>query len=134
MHTKTIGQITEAAVALSLLKPGKTVLTPYGENQRYDLVMEEVSGFKTIQCKTGRYQNGCIVFNLYSVVRDKETKKYVKHSYGASVDYYGVYCAELAKVFLVPSAKIGSIEGRLRIDHRLNEGGGLSLWAKEFEI
>lgn len=134
MNTKTKGQITEASVALALLKKGKTVLLPYGENQKYDLVFEENGLFKTVQCKTGRLINGCIVFNLYSVVRDKTTKKYVKRKYQTSVDYYGVTCQSLSQIYLIPSARLPTHEGRLRIDERGTEGGAPSMWAKEFEL
>jgi len=135
MNTKTKGQITEASVALALLRKGKTVLTPYGENQRYDLVIEEASGeFKTVQCKTGKVLRGCIVFNLYSVIRDKDTKKYKKVKYGSTVDYYGVYCNATDKCYLVPPSEIAGTYGYLRIEERLTNGGGESRYAKDFEI
>lgn len=115
MNTKTKGQITEASVALALLQMGKTVLTPYGENQRYDLVLEEESGFRTIQCKTGRLRGGSVRFNLYSVVRDKETKGWKKVKYGTAVDYYGVHCPDNRKNYLVPVSLVGTSEGSLSI-------------------
>lgn len=117
MNTKTKGQITEATIALSLLKAGKTVLTPYGENQRYDIVIEEDGQFKTIQCKTGRLKGSSVKFNLYSVVRSKVTKKYEKVKYGSSVDYYGVFCPQNNKVYLVPSTThVGTTEGSLLVE------------------
>jgi hypothetical protein len=134
MNTKTKGQITEASVALALLRKGKTILTPYGENQRYDLVIEEPSGvFKTIQCKTGRYKQGCIVFNLYSVIRDK-SGKYKKTKYANTVDYYGVYCPETDKCYLIPSVDVPSIEGILRVEPRKIDNGHDTRWAKNYEI
>jgi len=134
MNTKTKGQITEAAVALTLLRAGKVVLTPYGENQRYDLVIEEEGSFKTVQCKTGRYRNGCVIFNLYSSVRDKTTKKYKKVKYESSVDYYGVYCAQLNQCYLVPPAELATELGILRVGSRETNGGSQSRWAKDYEI
>jgi hypothetical protein len=135
LSTKTKGQITEAAIALSLLRKGLTVLTPYGENQPYDLVIEESPKiFKTVQCKTGRYKNGVVEFNLYSVVRNKETKRYKKVNYSQNIDYFGVYCAELEKCYLVPASSLPSGVGILRIEERLNNGGSPSKWAKEYEI
>lgn len=104
MNSKTKGQITEAAVMLALLKQGKTILTPYGENQIYDFVIHENEKFLTVQCKTGRFKNGCVEFNLYSIIRNVETKKYKRVKYADRINFYGVYCKELDKCYLVPVA------------------------------
>jgi hypothetical protein len=52
LNTKIVGD-SSAAVALSaLVKAGYAVLTPWGDNQRYDLVAEKHGMFWRIQCKT----------------------------------------------------------------------------------
>ncbi|HEX6477487.1 MAG TPA: group I intron-associated PD-(D/E)XK endonuclease [Ktedonobacteraceae bacterium] len=51
--TNVKGQISEAAITTRLLQAGYIVLTPYGGNQRYDLVIEDTDGqFFRIQCKS----------------------------------------------------------------------------------
>ena len=44
----------DTAIITRFLQLGYIVLTPYGGNQRYDLVIEDADGqFWRIQCKTG---------------------------------------------------------------------------------
>jgi hypothetical protein len=53
-HTQKTGDISEAAVITRLLRCGYIVLTPYGQNHRYDLVIEDADGkFWRVQVKTG---------------------------------------------------------------------------------
>jgi len=53
-HTDKTGDISEAAIITRLLQSGYVVLTPYGKNHRYDLLIEDADGkFWRIQCKTG---------------------------------------------------------------------------------
>ncbi len=53
-HTDKTGDISEAAIVARLLQSNYIVLTPYGKNHRYDLVIEDADGiFWRIQCKTG---------------------------------------------------------------------------------
>lgn len=40
-HTDRVGDISEAAIATRLLQAGYVVLTPYGKQHRYDLVIED---------------------------------------------------------------------------------------------
>jgi PD-(D/E)XK nuclease superfamily protein len=53
-HADKTGDISEAAIITRLLQSGYVVLTPYGKNHRYDLVIEDANGqFWRIQSKTG---------------------------------------------------------------------------------
>ena len=40
-HTQKTGDISESAVVTRLLQCGYIVLIPYGQNHRYDLVIED---------------------------------------------------------------------------------------------
>ncbi len=42
--TNSIGDISESAIITRFLQLGYVVLTPYGGNQRYDLVIEDIEG------------------------------------------------------------------------------------------
>src|SRR5438477_4017640 len=93
-HPKLKGDITTAKVMASLLTLGKTVLLPWGENHRYDLVIEENGVFKRVQCKTARVINGCVMFNSSST--GNPNAPYRQH-YRGQADYFGVYAPELEK-------------------------------------
>src|ERR1700737_1320858 len=52
--TNSTGDISESAIITRFLQLGHVVLTPYGDNQRYDLAIEDADGqFWRVQCKTG---------------------------------------------------------------------------------
>ena len=54
-NPKAIGERSQAHISARLLDVGYNVLTPYGDNTRYDLVIGDADGkFYRIQCKTGR--------------------------------------------------------------------------------
>lgn len=134
MNTKTVGDKTEAKVLAALLEVYPTVLIPFGDNQRYDFVFEDVDGsFLKVQCKTGRYRNGVIIFNAYSNTRkDGQT---VATKYSGEVDYFGIVCPDFVEVYLVPIADVGnSSKGHLRVDPTKNGQDYGSKWAKDYVI
>ena len=62
-NTKDVGERSEAQVLAALLKLGKVVLMPYGDNQRYDFVVEDGGEFIRVQCKTGKLKDGRVNFD-----------------------------------------------------------------------
>jgi len=67
IHPKAVGEKTEAIIIAELIKKDYVVLLPFGDNQRYDLVIHHNNEFIRVQCKTGRLRNGAIVFNTISI-------------------------------------------------------------------
>ena len=56
---KQLGERSQAHIIAQLLEVGYTVLTPYGDSSRYDLVIENGEGqFWRVQCKTAWIENG----------------------------------------------------------------------------
>jgi len=51
---------------LALREAGFAVLVPFGENTRYDLVIDDGERLARVQCKTGRLRSGAIVFKVCS--------------------------------------------------------------------
>ena len=113
----------------SLLEKGEVVLLPFGDNERYDLVIDEDGTFTRIQCKTGRLRNGVIVVKTCSYGRDGSTKK----DYIGSADKFGIYCPENDKTYLVPVSEVGSRGVYLRIDPPKNNQINNIRWAKDYE-
>ncbi len=63
--TNSIGDISEAAIITRFLQLGYVVLTPYGGNQRYDLVIEDADGqFWHVQCKTAWVEDSGAVIHF----------------------------------------------------------------------
>jgi len=129
------GDLTEAVILSSLAKAGYTVLVPFGV-ARYDLAIDarDGNGVKTVQCKTGRLRNGCIIWATCS----NHTLTHVRTSYRGQVDYFGVWCPDPDAgddVYLVPVDAVGEREGALRITQpkiRVQQAG--LRWAKDFKI
>jgi hypothetical protein len=49
-----------------LVRAGYLVSIPFGEDHRYDLVVEKDGILSRVQVKTGRLRNGVVMFNCYS--------------------------------------------------------------------
>jgi hypothetical protein len=127
---KKVGEISESIFLGTLLQQGKTVLIPFGDSNRYDLVIEDENVFKRIQVKTGKLKNGSIVFNTCSLDVLSQKRK----SYRGQIDFFGVYVPELNKCYLVPVNDVPEIAGYLRVDRTKNGQRKNIKWAKEYEI
>ena len=58
-NKKQLGEQSQAYILARLLELGYTVLIPYGDSSRYDLVIEDAEGhFLSIQCKTAWVEGG----------------------------------------------------------------------------
>jgi len=130
MDRKAQGVRSVGAIMSRLIGLGKTVLLPIGDNERYDLVIDEGTKFVRMQCKTGRLVKGTLRFKAAST--NLERGKWTQRDYRGQADVFGVYCRELDKVYLVPVAEVGKREGFLRIEPTQTTKG--VRWAKDFEM
>ena len=130
-----IGLAAHTAILHKLVSLGFEVLQPLSDDLRYDLAyyVEETAELIRIQCKAGRYDRdkGCIYFNNFS----RPGGRGKRHGYIGDAEYFGVYCEELNKVYLV-SINIASYASAvsLRIPPTKNNQQKKVIWAKDFEI
>lgn len=105
----------ETAVLNRLVQRGFEVLLPWGGHRRYDIayfvtIEHSTFGFFThresylvrIQVKVGRLTsdgNG-VDFNTTSV--RSRGGKHIRQDYVGEAEYFGVYCPDLDKVYIVP--------------------------------
>lgn len=124
------GDSTTLHVAAALAKRGETILLPFSGNERYDLALDRAGKLYRIQCKTGRYRVGTIMFNTCSFPRGKRC------DYTGDADAFGVYCLELNKTFLIPIEQVtAKTSCQLRVDPpKLNRTKLKMLYAAQFEI
>jgi len=133
--TNNIGDISEAAIIARFLQLGYVVLTPYGGNQRYDLVIEDAEGqFWRIQCKTGRIDEGSTAIRFNTAIRNVTGKNKQSRNYRGHCDYFAVYNEALNKVYLVPVDQVGTTSAALRLTTRKNNQEKNTLWAKDYEL
>jgi len=137
MNSKTIGERSEAMVAAALMKAGKVILTPFGDNQRYDLVIDENGVFQRVQCKTGRISNGRVRFQCCSITTNKYVRKGAKperKTYRGQIELFGVYCPDNDKVYLVPIEAAPSNDMYLRLEKPKNgQAKGINM-AEDYEL
>jgi hypothetical protein len=133
-----IGAITETHVITALIEAGKRVYLPCVRTGRDDLVMGEADGrLYRVQCKTGHITHGAIFFptqSLRAAKRESEWRR-VAQDYQGAVDYFGVYCPDNGKVYLVPIAELPTRRGcHLRLDPPMNNQKRGIRWARDYEV
>ena len=101
-HPKTTGDTTVLAVMHALQITGYDILLPFGENTRYDLVIDNGERLARVQCKTGRLRGGAVRFPACSSYAHHPNPKLIRRDYIGEIDYFGVYCPETGGVYLVP--------------------------------
>ena len=114
------------------MRRGYRVLLPFGENQRYDLVLDVGGSFLRVQCKTGRLRNGCVVFSAKSV--RSNTCRAVIRDYEGDIELFLVYCPETNGLYAVPIDDATRTQGTLRIDPTGNGQGKRIRWARDYEL
>lgn len=130
MNTTEKGNLTELRIAVKLLEKGRIVLRSIGEGCRYDLLIDDAGTFTRIQCKTGWVRDGVMFFNATSNYRWKAERP----RYDGQADYFGVYCSETDKCYMIPVAAIKAIRGSLRVAPVKNNQVKGIMFAKDFEI
>lgn len=135
-NTKLTGDTSEAYVLAKLVGMGCSVSVPFGDNQRYDLVVEhrERKGmFARLQCKTGNLINGgdAIQFPITS-----QTKYRGRKGYHGEVDAFAVYCQELEEVYLFPISECEPSQTTvtLRLKPTRNGQSLRVVWAKDYVL
>ena len=135
-HTDKTGDISEAAIITRLLQSGYIVLTPYGKNHRYDLIIEDADGqFWRIQCKTGWLdeEQTVIKFATASSYNHTAKQKGWRH-YRGQIDFFAVYVEQLGKVYFVPVDAVGTTNAMLRLVPTKNRQEKNIRWARDFEL
>ena len=131
-HPVDVGARTEATILAELVRRGYRVLLPFGQNQRYDLVLEIDGSFVRVQCKTGRLRNGCIDFNARSVrVNSGRT---VTRDYEKQVELFMVHCPETHGIYAVPIDEATRSHCTLRIDPTVNSQDKRVRWARDYKL
>ena len=87
---------------VALREIGYAVSVPFGENTRYDLVIDNGVQLARVQCKTGRLRAGSVLFSTASTYLHHTSAAVSRRAYHGEIDYFGVYCVATGGVYLVP--------------------------------
>lgn len=128
-HPKWKGETAEAIVIAELLKREIPVSIPFGENQRYDLIMDLSGKLYKVQVKSVRWLDGKVEVRKKSKGRRKG-KAYSK-DYVGEIDFFLLYCYELDKVYML---EVNTKIDCLRVNPPKNNQKKGIHWAKDYEL
>ena len=129
--TKSVGDRSEAIVLAELVKKGYLVSIPFGENQRYDLIIDDGTRLSRVQVKTGRLRGGVIVYNCSS---SHAHRRGAARPYFGEIEYLAVYCPDTKKVYMLPEQELTATNAHLRLSPTRNNMVKSVRWASEFEL
>lgn len=100
-NSKRKGNIGEAVVIAELCKLGNPVSIPFGDNERYDLIVESKTG-KLLKAQT-KYsseisENGSLIFSVASSTNHTTNKHFT--TYSDDVDLFFFYHTLTKKVYV----------------------------------
>jgi len=131
MESHERGDATEAMVVAKLTERLIPVSIPFGDNQRYDAVIETPDAeLLRVQIKTGRLQGGKIDFHGKSQHTNSTGNTYKK--YHDDVDYFLVYTPELDSLHVVGEHEFDS-RIQLRVDDPKQADSSIN-WADGYEF
>jgi len=132
MTSKEKGDMSEGAILGELVKKSYTALIPFGDKNRYDLVVDLNNTFIRIQCKTGLLKKSAIYFSCKSVYTGTDGKQVSMSYTKKEIDYYMIYCPQLDRVYCVPVEDGTNTGMSLRLSG--NPNGNRIKWAKDYEF
>jgi PD-(D/E)XK endonuclease len=130
--TKRVGDASEACVLAALVKAGYSVLLPFGENHRYDLVIDDGRRLQRVQVKTGRLRRGVVAYSCSS--SHTHRGGVAARPYFGQADVIAVYCPQNGKVYLVPEHEFVATRAHLRLADPQNNQSRRIRWARDFEL
>ena len=131
LTSKEKGNLTELQCMTEFYKAGYRVSIPYGENSRYDMILDVNGHLLRVQCKTSKaVSDECFSFACRSTRVNSQgsySTKYTKDE----IDYFSTFYN--GKCYLVPVEECG-VEKKLRFCYPSNgQKVGISL-AENYEF
>jgi hypothetical protein len=134
-NTSRIGEVSVAQVISALVNVGNYIYMPFGDSKRSDFLTENEEGrFFRVQCKTGRLTRGTVSFTTCSIDSRSVKGRCIRKGYRGQIDYFGVYCPDNRKCYLVPIEHAPNYQCFLRVEPPSNNQLKNVRWAKDYEI
>ncbi|WP_339105072.1 group I intron-associated PD-(D/E)XK endonuclease [Haloterrigena salinisoli] len=130
-NSKEVGDETESRALSTLIEHGYSVSIPFGDNDKYDLVVDDGEELYRLQCKTAwSNKDQTIRFNTHSQTTKDGT--YHEQTYQGDIDAFLVYYPESDQFYWIDAADATEQKMELRftaeIDHpSIN-------WAEAYEF
>lgn len=132
MNSKYKGNITELECMLAFMKLGYNVLTPYGDCERYDFVVDKDNKFYKIQSKTSSSDDEGASFRFSCRSCNRKNGAIIHRAYTKEeIDYFITNFNGI--IYLIPVEECGS-DKTLRLKPTKNEQTRGITWAKDYEL
>lgn len=131
LSSKQKGNITEVELMLEFLKLGYNVLTPYGDCERYDFVVDKGGKFFKIQSKTASTEDEGASFRISTSSCHRKNGSIVHQSYTTEeIDYFGTTFNGIC--YLIPVKECGGRDKRFRLLPTKNGQMRGITWARDY--
>jgi hypothetical protein len=125
------GEATEATVIARLKQREIPVSVPFGDNERYDIIVETPDGRPLrVQVKTANYRDGVLKVSGESQHTNAQGHQYKQ--YAGDIDYFLAYSGKLDAMYWIPEGVIKT-EFNLRIDEPEQVHERIN-WADDYEF
>ncbi|GAB3020632.1 group I intron-associated PD-(D/E)XK endonuclease [Natronobiforma cellulositropha] len=130
-NSKDRGDETEAKIIATLVAAGNSVSIPFGDNDRYDLVVDDGHSLYRVQCKTAwQNKSETIRFNTHSqTTRDG---RYHEHTYHDEIDAFVVRYPEYEQLYWIDVEDATEQKMELRYEAKIDHPS--INWAAEYEF
>ena len=131
MDSHRKGDLIEAIVVAKLKHRNIPVSVPFGDNERYDLIIQSPEGeLLRAQVKSGRFRDGTVRFD--GISQSTNTKGNTYRSYEGEVDCFLVYSIEVDSLYFIRTGEFNTSMA-LRIEQPETNHPSIN-WADDFEF
>ncbi len=131
MNTKDIGDLAELSAAKKLKSKGMSVSFPFGDNERYDLILDDGNDLERAQVRKAAKRENYLVFKCYSNHRSSGEIK--RESFQEDeIDCFLVWYREEDRIYKVPVEETPETEMRLRLEKTGNNQEQNINWSSEY--
>lgn len=132
MNSKRIGNVTEVKCMLAFMELGFPVLTPYGDCEKYDFIVDINGKFYRMQSKTASSEDNGASFKFSCRSSHRKEGHVINEKYSAEdIDYFITYYGN--QCYLIPVKECGT-DKRLRLQPTKNGQIRGITWAKDYEL
>lgn len=112
-NTKDRGDKTESAIIHKFISEGYSVSIPFGDNDKYDIIVDSDDRLYRVQCKTAwQNKDDTIRFNTHSqTTKDGE---YHEDTYDGEIDAFAVRYPKTDAIYWIPISEATAQKMELR--------------------
>jgi hypothetical protein len=130
-NSKSVGDETEAKALSTLVARDYSVSVPFGDNDKYDLVVDDGTDLYKVQCKTG-WSNKPDTFRFNTHTQTTKDGSYHEDTYQDSIDAFFVYYPGNGRFYWIDAGDATEQKMELRFESEIDHPS--INWAAEYEF